>query len=83
MGNQQAGGGGLPFGQPGKGQGKDKKKEENRKRYLLWTLLCNFEIEEKRRIEPPAQRVGRKKKRRGVDTATKLPNSTVEIVSAS
>ena len=30
MGNQQAGGGGLPFGQPGKGQGKDKKKDENR-----------------------------------------------------
>jgi 26S proteasome regulatory subunit T2 len=61
MGNQQAGGGGLPFGQPGKGQGKDKKKDEN---------------QEKRRIEPPAQRVCRKKKKRGVDTATKLPNIT-------
>jgi len=45
--------------------------------------LYNSLIEEKRRIEPPAQRVGRKKKRRGVDTATKLPNSSVEIVSVS
>jgi len=60
MGNQQIGGGGLPFGQPNKGQGKEKKKEE----------------QEKRRVEPPAQRVGRKKKKRGADVATKLPNIT-------
>jgi len=60
MGNQQIGGGGLPFGQPNKGQGKEKKKEE----------------QEKRRVEPPAQRVGRKKKKKGADTATRLPNIT-------
>jgi len=60
MGNQQLGGN-LPFGQGGQGKGQDKKKEEGK---------------ETRRIEPPPQRVGRKKKRRGVDIATKLPNIT-------
>lgn len=59
MGNNQMGGM-NPFGQGGKGPGKDKKKDD----------------QPKRRVEPPAQRVGRKKKRKGAEAATKLPTIT-------
>jgi len=61
MGNQNAPGGGYP---PFGGNNPNKKKADKKKE------------ESKRRVEAPPQRVGRKKKRKGAEAATKLPTVT-------
>ena len=63
MGNQGMGGGRNPFGGPPMSEEEKKKARERRQE------------EQKRRQEAAPARIGRKKKRKGVEASSKLPQS--------
>ena len=74
MGNQQAGGGMNPFNDPRRKKEDRKKEEGNHVSLSFHKFKLNFSYSSgKRKVEAPPQRVGRKKKKKGAEAATKLP----------